>query len=89
MVAWKRQLILFGGFHESTRLVPVAGHLSLLPGTVGSGLLGGRTILSSHGRCRPSLNQSQLCGCSRGSLPPPPRPRRRPGRQRLEVLNSY
>lgn len=22
MVAWKRQLVLFGGFHESTRLVP-------------------------------------------------------------------
>jgi hypothetical protein len=24
MVAWKRLLILFGGFHESTRLVPTA-----------------------------------------------------------------
>ena len=28
MVAWKKQLILFGGFHESTRLVPIAEHLS-------------------------------------------------------------
>lgn len=25
MVAWKRQLILFGGFHESARLVLAAG----------------------------------------------------------------
>lgn len=30
MVAWKRQLILFGGFHESTRLVPIGGPLCFL-----------------------------------------------------------
>lgn len=28
MVVWKRQLVLFGGFHESTRLVP-AGEICL------------------------------------------------------------
>lgn len=38
MVAWKRQLILFGGFHESTRSVPTGG--SSFPSVVRRGLSG-------------------------------------------------
>ncbi|ELK31397.1 Kelch domain-containing protein 4 [Myotis davidii] len=52
MVAWKRQLILFGGFHESTRLVPIAGR-SFFPAVVRRELFMGKTILNTHGICCP------------------------------------
>lgn len=49
MVAWKRQLIVFGGFHESTRLVPGAGRV-FFPGAVRSGLSMGRVVLNTCGK---------------------------------------
>lgn len=41
MVAWKRQLILFGGFHESTRLVPI-GERFFFPRVVMRGVFNGK-----------------------------------------------